>query len=110
VSIPGYLEIGAKNTQATSAFFADLFGWKYTAMDRSNGWFQTPSIRVGVHDDDPFPQIHVFFTVGNLEQAIARVRSAGGQADEPGPLEPGFGRFCSCKDPTGITFGLHEAP
>lgn len=23
--------------------------------------------------------------------------------------EPGFGRFCSCKDPEGVRFGLHQA-
>ena len=107
---PSYLEIGSTNSKQSSAFFADVFDWEYAAMDESNGWFQTPTLKAGIHGDDPDPQIYVFFAVNDLQQAASRVRSAGGQAEEPGPLEPGFGRFCNCKDPTGLAFGLHELP
>ncbi len=108
MSTPSYLEIGGKSTGKSAAFFTQVFGWTYTQLDRSNGWFQTPTMRVGIHDDDPSRQIYVFFAVDNLEEAMNKVRAAGGEAGEPGPFEPGFGRFCNCKDPTGIVFGLHE--
>ncbi|MEO1246220.1 MAG: VOC family protein [Pseudomonadota bacterium] len=108
MNTPSYLEIGSKSTKTSSTFFADVFGWEYAPMDESNGWFQAPTIKVGIHDDDPNPQIYVFFAVDDLQQAMNRVRKAGGIAEEPEPVEPGFGRFCNCKDPTGIAFGLHE--
>ena len=107
---PTYLEIGTKNSPASAEFFKAVFDWTYTGAGQDGGWFQTPTIRVGLHGDDPQPQIVVYFSVPDLEAAIARVRAAGGHADEPGPHEPGFGRFCNCRDPGGVPFGLHQAP
>jgi uncharacterized protein len=105
-----FLEIGSKDAAVSSAFFQELFGWQFTPMSEGGGWFQTPSIRAGLHGDDPVPQLYVFFDVPNLTAAIARVRTAGGQAEDPGAIEPGFGRFSNCLDPQGIRFGLHEIP
>lgn len=110
MTTPSYIEIGTKNTNASSEFFAEVLGWTYESMDESNGWFQTPSIKVGVHGDDPNPQMYVFFAVDDLQTAISKIRAAGGIAEEPGPFEPGFGKFCNCQDPTGLAFGLHEKP
>jgi predicted enzyme related to lactoylglutathione lyase len=62
---------------------------------------------MGMHGDDPQPQIYVFFEVPDLEQAIALVREAGGEAEPPAE-QPGFGRFSNCRDPQGIRFGLHQ--
>ena len=47
------------------------------------GWFQTPSIKAGFHGNDPTPGIFVFFSVPDLEEAIAKVRELGGEAAEP---------------------------
>ena len=107
---PSYIEIGSKDAKTTSRFFAEVFDWKYSKMGEDNGWFQTPTIRAGLHGNDPNPQMYVFFAVPDLRRAIEMVRSAGGQAEEPGPEEPGFGVFSNCQDPTGLLFGLHEVP
>ncbi|HLN04596.1 MAG TPA: VOC family protein [Bryobacteraceae bacterium] len=104
-----YVEIGAGDAGKARAFLGQLFGWDFHLMGGGpEGWFQTPSIKVGVHGNDPTPGILVFFSVPDLEQAIAQVRELGGEADEPGPEEPGFGRFSTCRDPQGIRFGLHR--
>jgi len=104
-----YLEIGANDTESTRHFFEQLFGWSFNPMgDEGEGWFQTPSIEVGLHGNDPEPQFFIFFNVPDLELAIARVKELGGETDEPGANEPGFGRFCICRDPQGIRFGLHQ--
>ena len=71
------------------------------------GWFQTPSIKAGLHGNDPTAGILVFFSVPNLEEAMEKVKELGGEADEP-TEEPGFGRFSTCRDPQGIRFGLHR--
>ena len=103
-----FLEIGSKEATESSTFFEKVFGWSFTPMADAGGWFQTPSIRVGLHGNDPQPQLHVFFDVTDLDVAIALVKASGGQADPPGPEEPGFGRFSNCQDPQGIRFGLHQ--
>ena len=102
-----FVEIGSKDAQASSSFFGALFGWEFHAMKAQGGWFQTPTMRIGLHSDDPEPQMLVFFSVPDLEAAAALVRTLGGHAEEPGGEEPGFGRFCLCRDPQGVPFGLH---
>jgi len=106
-----YLEIGSGHAAQTRQFFEQLFDWTFNSMgEGAEGWFQTPSIKVGLHDNDPEPQFFIFFEVADLDGEIARVKELGGAADEPGPDEPGFGRFCTCQTPQGIRFGLHQRP
>jgi len=47
------------------------------------------------------PQFFIFFNVPDLMTAVARVKELG-ETDAPGPDEPGFGRFCTCRDPQGL--------
>ena len=100
-----FLEIGSGDVAATRTFFGMVFGWPC----HDEAWFQTPAIKVGTHGNSSTPQIYVYFNVSDLEAATARVRAAGGEAEEP-TNEPGFGRFVNCRDPGGIRFGLHQAP
>jgi len=104
-----FIEVGTTDPESSRPFFERVFGWPFHAMSGGGGWFQGPSIRVGLHGDDPQPQLYVFFAVPDLEQAIARVHEAGGQAEAPSEA-PGFGRFANCRDPQGIVFGLHQPP
>ena len=101
------LELGTSDAERSRQFFERVFGWSFHPMAAGGGWFQAPAMRVGLHGDDPQPQVYVFFEVPDLEQAIALVREAGGEADPPAAEEAGFGRFSNCRDPQGIRFGLH---
>jgi predicted enzyme related to lactoylglutathione lyase len=56
---------------------------------------------------DVTPFVLTFHIVADLPAAMARVRAAGGEAQEPSD-QPGFGRFSNCRDPGGIRFGLHQ--
>jgi predicted enzyme related to lactoylglutathione lyase len=105
-----FVEIGTNDTDRTRAFFERVFGWSFNPMNKGGGWFQTPSMRMGLHGDDAQPQLYVFLEVPDLDQAIASVRDAGGTAEPPGEAVPGFGRFTNCRDPQGIVFGLHQRP
>jgi len=49
----------------------------------SEGSFQTPSLRAGIHGDDPNQGFLVFFGVPDLEVAIADVIRLGGAAEAP---------------------------
>jgi len=100
-----YMEIGSQDLAATRAFFGAVFGWP---SHDDGPWFQTPNGKAGLHGDDPAPQIYVYLHVDDIEAAAARVRAAGGRADDP-VEHPGFGRFVDCRDPGGISFGLHQA-
>lgn len=105
-SAPGqvsYLEIGSADVAATRAFFGAVFAWPC----HDEAWFQTPTLKAGLHGNDPSPQIYVYFKVSDLEAAAARVRAAGGETDSIAD-EAGFGRFVNCHAPGGIRFGLHQ--
>jgi len=107
-----FVELGATatDTEPSRRFFERVFGWPFRPMAKSGGWFQTPSISVGLHGSDSEPRVYVFFEVPDLEEAVTRVREAGGESGAPLAEEPGFGRFAHCRDPQGIPFGLHQLP
>ncbi len=103
-----YLEIGVSNPSKSRTFLEEMFGWKFHPFGQSaEGWFQTPSGKAGIHGNDPTRGFLVYFGVQNLEQAIADVNRLGGTAEAPSE-EPGFGRFCICRDTQGLRFGLHQ--
>lgn len=105
---PSFIELGTPSGEKARAFFGDLFGWPSVDMGGGNSCATTPSIRVGMHPDDPDTCMVVYFAVTDLDVAVARVRELGGTANEPGPPEPGFGRLVECKDVQGVRFGLHQ--
>lgn len=104
-----HLEIGSNTGSGTAEFLSELFGWKFNSMGEGGGWFDTPTCKAGLHPNDPTAGIMVYLSVSDIEQAVAKVRKLGGEADAISPEEPGFGRFCSCRDPEGVPFGLHQA-
>ena len=103
-----YIEIGTGDVAKSRDFIARLFGWDFHPVKGGpQGWFQTPSMRAGLHGNDPTPGIYVFFGVPDVDAAVAKVKELGGEAGEMID-EPGFGRFSMCRDPQGIHFGLHQ--
>jgi predicted enzyme related to lactoylglutathione lyase len=89
-------------------FLEQMFGWKFHPIGQpAEGWLQAPSFKVGVHGGDPTWGGFVYFGVPDLDAAIAEVNRLGGAAEIPTD-EPGFGRFCTCRDPQGLRFGLHQ--
>ena len=63
---------------------SEMFGWQFHPFGQgSEGSFQTPSLRAGIHGDDPNQGFLVFFGVPDLEVAIADVIRLGGAAEAP---------------------------
>ena len=105
-----FVEMGANDAGRSRAFLEQLFGWPFHPHGGgANGWFQTPTIKMGLHGGDPSPGFTVFFGVPDLDAAMEKVRHLGGKAGKAAD-EPGFGRFSICSDPEGLPFGLHQRP
>ena len=103
-----YIEIGVSDASKSKLFLEQMFGWKFHPFGQgAEGWFQTPSVKAGIHGDDPGQGFLVFFGVADLEVAIADVIRLGGTAGAPSE-ESGFGKFCICRDPQGLRFGVHQ--
>ena len=103
-----FIEIGVSDPSKSTLFLEQMFGWKFHPFGQpAEGWLEAPSFRVGVHGGDPNWGFFVYFGVPDLDAAIAEVNRLGGTAEAPTD-EPGFGRFCTCRDPQGLRFGLHQ--
>jgi uncharacterized protein len=103
-----FIEIGTDDRDATRAFFEGVMGWTWEEMGTGGAGFLTDGTRkVGVHEEGA-PNMVPYLAVDDIETAVARVRSAGGELMGHIAEAPGFGRFATCTDPRGVRFGLHE--
>jgi uncharacterized protein len=104
-----FIELGVPNGAKARDFFGRLLDWPAQDRGSDNYLFETSPVQVGLHPNDPRASMIVYFAVPDLDAAVARVRSLGGQAGDPGADEEGFGRFVECRDDQGVVFGLRQA-
>jgi predicted enzyme related to lactoylglutathione lyase len=114
--MPGKLvhfEVPAKDTGRAKSFYGDVFGWSFNdsgmpGMDynltQAGG---EPGGAVYSHED-AFDGIFVYFDTDDIDGSVQKVRDAGGEANDKGPI-PGIGWFSHCKDTEGNDFGLFQS-
>jgi predicted enzyme related to lactoylglutathione lyase len=104
-----FFEIGVPHSERAQAFYGRLFGWEFPPTGEDDQVsVKTPTIKAGLHDHDDDARIGIYFSVDDIEAAVAAVRDLGGSAEDPRPEEPGFGRFTACTDDQGVKFGLRQ--
>ena len=110
----GWHELIAADLEKDFKFYCELFGWRDAdgARDAMGSYraFSAGGLVVGgasqKHPDEPAPFWLFYFTVGDLDAAIERVRACGGKAF-PAEGEVSSGLFVAyCSDPQGAAFGL----
>jgi predicted enzyme related to lactoylglutathione lyase len=103
-----WFEMGVPDATRAQSFYGALLGWTFESMGESGAVIRTAEGRAGLHPGDDARQIVPYFHVDDIEASVQQVRELGGQADDPGPAEEGFGRFVTCRDDQGVAFGLHQ--
>ena len=103
-----WFEMGVPDATRAQSFYAALLGWTFESMGEGGAVIRTAEGRAGLHPRDDARQIVTYFHVDDIEASVQQVRELGGQADDPGPAEEGFGRFVTCRDDQGVAFGLHQ--
>ena len=111
-----FFELGVADANRGREFYGNLFGWDF-AEEGSGATIETPNVPGGLHGGDEGASPYLFFRVDDLDAAVARVRELGGELgdyvsegnDDPETVAR-FGRFVTCKDDQGSSFGLHEPP
>jgi predicted enzyme related to lactoylglutathione lyase len=110
----GWHELFAADWDKAFAFYAELFGWRRavdeTAPAETYQLFSAGGQTIGgmfnKPPTDPVPYWHFYFNVGDVDAAVERVRSGGGQVFD-GPLEvSGQISVARCADPQGGAFAL----
>jgi predicted enzyme related to lactoylglutathione lyase len=110
----GYFTITVPNAESARAFYGALLGWAFAAGSVEQGYQVTnvtPSGGLWGGDEAEAaygsgPRFTPLFNVENIEDAVARVRQLGGEANEPRD-EP-YGRIAACRDDQGLRFDLLE--
>jgi predicted enzyme related to lactoylglutathione lyase len=117
VNDPGSMtwnDLATPDVDQAAAFYRDLFGWRTEEVpgaegqywtiwngDRTNGGMRP------MQPGEPAPSWTAYFTVADLDAALARVGELGG-ATVAGPMQVGPGRFAAVRDPQGAVFSLYE--
>jgi predicted enzyme related to lactoylglutathione lyase len=117
-----HFEIPFENKDRAMKFYSNAFGWRLTDVPEMNyvmagtvdvddkhmpkepgaingGLFQRPK-------DAPNPTIYV--GVKSVDDAISKVKSAGGKVVTPRTPIPGMGAYARIADPEGNVIGLFE--
>jgi predicted enzyme related to lactoylglutathione lyase len=109
----------SKNFPASTAFYTTVFGWELESMSDTDE-FRYSNAKVGgevvaglmdaasfLPDQVP-SHWAVYFSVADLDAALATVVERGGSVTRPAEATP-FGRMADVRDPNGAPFKLHQA-
>ena len=111
-----YVEFPAKDMEATKAFFADVFGWKFIDFSPdyvaiSNAGIDGGFFRSELSSSTKNGSALIVFYSKHLEETMAKINKANGSIVKPVFEFPGGRRF-HFDDPNGNEFGVwsdHDA-
>lgn len=93
-----YASLWLPDTARGEAFYSAVMGWPVRGANPNVG------MTAGVAD----PTLFLCHAVDDVYEGVARVRAAGGQADEP--KQERFGIVADCTDNQGMRFALFHGP
>jgi predicted enzyme related to lactoylglutathione lyase len=104
--------LSANSLEASSAFYAKLFGWQFQQITSELTGFVAPGGPAGAlrgNVPSGFPGMVPYIGVDDVDEVLKRVVSAGGTVERPPWDLPGAGRLARFKDPGGTIYGLTDA-
>ena len=109
-----HIEFSAKDLEAASKFYAELFGWKIEQMPEMDYAMFEPGEGVGgglnpVSENNPAGTVVVYIGTDDIEASLAKAEQLGGKAIVPKTEIPGMGWFGMFLDPSGNQIGLFTA-
>ncbi len=112
-----YFEFSAQDPERSATFYRDAFGWEIKKWEGpADYWVVTtgpndqPGINGGiVGNKESGARTVNIIDVPSLDEAIAKVRAAGGEVVVPAISIPGVGYRAFCADTEGMIFGVYQA-
>jgi len=115
-----HFEIEATDRDRASKFYSQAFGWQMQQMGEDMGGYvvvttgdpkEPGGINGGIYVNPAGgkKELNAFSCVvgvDNIDQAIEKVKAAGGQVEGEKMDIPGIGTFARCKDTEGNTFTM----
>jgi predicted enzyme related to lactoylglutathione lyase len=113
---PCWIDYGAADLEATTAFYSAFLGWTYTGGDAEYGGYLNAMVgdrlAAGLapqQDPNDPPRWTTYFATDDAAATTARIKDAGGTVIV-GPMEVGpMGTMVIALDPQGNPFGLWQA-
>ena len=116
----GWNELMTRDVDTALAFYTEVFGWEYDAMDMGMGTYNL--IKGGTNDEGMGgimampPEVPeqapnhwaVYFTVDDIEATVAAISANGGTVVQPPFPIPGVGTTAVVHDPHNGTFQLMQ--
>ena len=104
-----YASLWVPDAARAAAFYRAVLGLDYQPAHGQRGW-QAPGAAPpqGLWETTAGPGLFCSYVVDDVAAAVARVRAAGGQAEDP--VRRPYGRAADCADPDGVRFALHQPP
>jgi uncharacterized glyoxalase superfamily protein PhnB len=105
----GYVSLWVPDAEKAAAFFSSVLGWRYRPASGPQGrQVDGQKLPHGLWGGVEPATLFCCFAVDDVAEAVARVRAAGGIAEEP-QAEP-YGLVVGCTDPGGTRFAVFEPP
>jgi predicted enzyme related to lactoylglutathione lyase len=107
---PAWIDITAKNAEASRTFYAQLFGWRLGLVEALDYALIEPGPGtlpggIGQADDT---HITTYFSVDDVEATIARAEQLGAKVATPPWSVPGLGTMAVLLDPDGNRLGVWQ--
>ena len=105
----GYVSLWVPDAERASTFFGKVLGWSFEPEVAGHSrQVADRELHHGVDGGHERSSLFLCFVVDDVDEAVRRVRSAGGEADEPG--EQPFGTAAMCVDIEGTPFSIYQPP
>jgi predicted enzyme related to lactoylglutathione lyase len=105
----GYASLWVPDVARAAAFYAPVLGLGYVPAGDPRGRQATGvTPPQGLWEGHAHPTLFCSYVVDDAVAAVARVRAAGGQADEP--VQQPYGLSADCVDLDGVRFAVQQPP
>ena len=108
-----HFEVPAKDLKKIADFYTNAFGWKIEQTEFSDYWLALSGEKndLGINGaiykiDEKKDKVINIIGVGNIEEAIEKVKNNGGEMTSDIMEVPKVGRMAYFKDPEGTMFGM----
>lgn len=111
-SEPYYMTLTTADVERGAAFYGAVLAWEFQDQDHGGKHVVNTEMPIGLRaTENPFGdtapgEIQMWFTVRDFDDAVERVRTAGGAVVELNAWDSG--REAICEDDQGVTFKLSE--
>jgi hypothetical protein len=110
-----HFEIPAKDTKRAVAFYEKALGWKFSKYAGMDYWLATagddkePGINGAIIlKGDTHPTTINTVSVSSFEDAVKRIKAAGGEVLGSKMAVPGVGYMAYCRDTEGNILGIMQ--